>query len=299
MAFTATKFLSVRGFPYPLGQDSTQRSMIIRGSFVENDTSTEYSVGGIGSTSFEVTAFSSVGLVTYSSLKGAPLYNGQRVVVYNTSSNTNDGTYIVSAITATTTTSGTFIALAIPGKTLAASSQTGQTAEGVGQIQFGIRYPLTQTFTATAVTVAGPIATITYTTLTGPQLWGGDIVVIAGMTNAGNNGTFTINAAYPTSSTAGSFTITNTTAVATDSGTGTGTFKAGVETSSAAETPTQVNVFTSKGWVYLWDNTNYTIRIFTTGTASGDILNEATLGASVAWDGTITFEAIFAKYLPS
>jgi hypothetical protein len=279
-----------------MGQDNTQKMVILRGNFVENDTSTQYSVGGIGSTSFEVTAFSAVGLVTYTALKGQQLVNGQRVVIYNTSSNTNDGTYVVSVLTPNTSTpltAGTFVAVPIGLNVLAGSAQTTQTAEGVGQIQFGNKSGISQTFTATAVTVSGGISTITYTTLVGPQLWPGQSVLIAGMTNTGNNGTFSIVQSAPTSSTAGSFTVTNSSGVATDSGTGTGSFIPGSDVATLV--PVQVNIFTSKGWSYLWDSTNYTIRIFTTGTSSGSIANEAALGASVAYDGTITYEAIFVR----
>lgn len=293
MSYTATKYLSPRAFAYPRGVDQTQRNTTLRGYMIENDTSTEYSVGGIGSSSFEVTAFSNVGLVTYSSLKGLPLINGQRVVVYNTSSNTNDGTYIVSQLTSTT-----FVAVPIPGKTLAGSSQTTQTAEGVGQIQFGNRQPIAQTFTVSAVTVSGGLMTCTYTTLTGPQLFPGDSVTLAGMTNAGNKGTFSLVGVFPTSSTAGSFTVNNPNGVSTDSGTGTGSFNAGSDNESAGEVPTQVIIFSPAGWDYVWDINNYTIRIFVTGASASAVFSEAAVGATVAFDGNITFEAIFPRSLP-
>ena len=300
-AYTATKFLSVKPYEYPKGQDNTQHRVIISGNLVENDTSTEYSVGGIGSSSFEVTAFSAVGLVTYSSLKGQALINGQLVVIYDTSSNTNDGTYTVSALATTSTTAGTFTAVPIGLNALAGSAQTSQTAKGVGQIQWGNRSTIAQTFTATAVAVSSTTMTVTYTTLTGPQLWPGQPVVLTGMTNAGNNGTFSINLTAPTSSTAGSFTVTNTAAVATDSGTGTGTFTPGIGIGSCGNLagPIEVDIYSSKGWVYRWDYTNQTIRIYTTGTASTDILNEAAVGATVTYDGTMAFRADFVRsYAP-
>lgn len=295
MAYTATKFLSVRPFPFPRGKDNTQRMEYIFGSLIENDTATNYSTGGIGSTSFQVTAFSAVGLVTYSTLVGLPLVNGQRVVVFNTASNTNDGTYIVSQLTISTTTTGTFIAVPLPGKSLAASAQTGQTAEGVGQIQWSSRTPLSQTFTATAVTVSGTQMTITYTTLVGPQLQSGQGVLIAGMTNAGNNGTFNINIINQTSSTAGSFIVTNAAAVALDSGTGTANLLVGSDEPAAAGVPVEVELGTTKGYLYQWDGTNYTIRIFVTGASSGAIFAEAALGSSVTFDNSITFAATFPR----
>lgn len=298
MAYTATKYLSVIPNLYPRGGDNSQRMAWVIGTLAENDTATEYAVGGIGSTSFEVTAFSSVGLVTYSSLVGAPLVNGQRVVVSNTASNTNDGTYIVSAITTTSATAGTFVAVALPGKSLAGSSQTSQTAEGVGQIQWGARVTLTQTFTATAVSVSGTNMTVTYTTLVGPQLQANpnQKIVLTGMTNAGNNGTFTINVVTQTSSTGGSFIVTNAAAVATDSGTGTGTLTVGSNDHSAAGVPVWAEISSSqKGWVYVWDAINYTVRIFVTGTSANTVLNEAALGANVAFDGTIQFRAEFVR----
>lgn len=295
MAYTATKYLSPAGFSFPKGQDDTQRMVVFRGSLVENDTAGNYSTGGVGSTAFQVTAFSAVGLVTYNSLVGAPLINGQRVVIFNTASNTNDGTFIVSQIIPSSAVAGTFVALPIPGKTLAGSAQTSQTAEGVGQIQWGTRVQINQTFTATAVSVTGGIATITYTTLVGPQLQPGQSVTFSGMTNAGNNGTFSVTGAFPTSSTGGTFTITNPSGVSTDSGTGTGIFMAGLGNASANETPVQIKVDSNKGWIYKWDPINQTIRIFG-GATSGAILAEAALGAvSSLFDGGITFEGVFTR----
>ena len=299
MSYTATKYLGVRPFPFPKGNDNTQRMAIIRGQLVDCDTATEYTPGGIGSSSFEVTAFSAVGLVTYSALKGAPLVNGQRVVVYATASNLNDGTYIVSQLTPSSATAGTFVAIPIPGATLNGTGQTAQTAQGVGQIQWGARVQEAQTFVVTAVSVSGGVMTCTYTTLTGPQLTPGDPVLLAGMSNAGNNGGFTLGAVYPTSATGGSFTVINPNGVTTDSGTGTGKFQAGSENASAGEVPVQVQIFTSKGWIYVWDATNQTIRIFTTGSASTDVFNEAAVGATVAFDPTITFEAVFSRTIAS
>lgn len=293
MSYTATKYLSPRALAFPGGFDNSQKMVTVRGTLVENDTATEYSTGGVGSTSFQVTAFSAVGLVTYNSLVGMPLYNGQLVVVFGTTH--NDGTYTVANVAATTTVAGTFTAVPLAGKTLNGTGDTAQTAEGVGQIQWGIRQFLNQTFTATAVTVSGGIMTVTYTTLTGPQLQPGDNVTLVGMTNAGNNGTFSLNTVTPTSSTAGSFTVTNANAVATDSGTGTGKFKSGIEAVYTADAPIEVQFFTNKGWVYSWNYVNQTVQIFTTGTASGDVLNEAALGASVAFDGTIHFRATFIR----
>jgi hypothetical protein len=295
MAYTATKTLQPRAFPFPAGFDNTQKMAWLRGTMVENDTATEYSIGGIGSSAFQVTAFSAVGLVTYNSLVGLPLVNGQLVVIYNTSSNTNDGTYTVSQLTPSSSVAGTFVAVPLAGKTLAGSAQTTQTAEGVGQIQFGSRQYLNQTFTVTAVTVSGGVMTCTYTTLVGPQLQPGDSVLLAGMTNAGNNGSFSLVAVYPTSSTAGSFTVTNTAAVASDSGTGTGKFKTGSDFYDTLYAPVQVELFNSKGYLYKWNPTNQTVQIFMTGASSGAVLAEAALGATVAFDGGITFETIFQR----
>lgn len=304
--YTATKYLCPVPFAFPGGFDNTQHLVTVRGRMIENDTSTMYTPGGIGSTSFEVTAFSAAGLVTYSSLVGVPLVNGQKVVVNNTASNTNDGTYIVSAITPSSATAGTFIAL--PGPTaIAGSAQTSQTAEGVGQIQFGNRAIINQTFTATAVTVSGGIMTVTYTTLVGPQLVPGQPVVLTGMTNTGNNGTFTLSTVVPTSSTGGSFTIANASAVATDSGTGTGTFTSGIDVYNSSFAPVQVlfsssTILGSAGantgttaYNYEWDSINQTVRIIVTGASSGAALAEAALGAHTAFDNSITFQAVLIR----
>ena len=295
MSYTATKYFSPRAFPFPAGFDNTQHLVWVRGNMVDCDTATEYTPGGVGSTSFEVTAFSAVGLVTFSAMKGVPLVNGQLVVVYNTSSNTNDGTYTVSNIVYTTASAGTFTAVPILNNALAGSAQTSQTAEGVGQIQFGQRALISQTFTATAVAWSGGISTVTYTTLTGPQLWPGDNVTLVGMTNSGNNGTFSLNAVYPTSSTAGAFKFNNVNGVATDSGTGTGAFRAGTDAYNSSSIPVMVKLLNYNGYVYVWNVQNQTIQVFTTGTASTDALNEASLGATVLFEKTLTFEALLIR----
>lgn len=299
MAYTATKYLLPRPHPFPRGRDTTQSMSYSWGIMAENDTASNYAVGGVGSSSFQVTAFSAVGLVTYNTLVGLPLVNGQLVVVSNTASNTNDGTYKVSSLTTTSSTAGTFIAVPLPGNSLAGSAQTAQTAEGVGQIQWSARSPVTQTFTATAVTVSGTQMTVTYTTLVGPQLQATDqSVILSGMTNAGNNGTFTINSIKQTSSTAGSFIVTNANAVASDSGTGTASYVFGINDPSAANLPVEAFIHSyQKGWVYQFDRVNQTVRIFVTGTSANTVLNEAALGANVAFDGFIVYQANFVKWV--
>jgi hypothetical protein len=194
----------------------------------------------------------------------------------------------------TSSTAGTFVAL--PGPTaIAGSAQTSQTAEGVGQIQFGQNALIAQTFTATAVTVSGGISTVTYTTLVGPQLQPGQKVIIAGMTNAGNNGTFSLVTVTQTSSTGGSFTINNAAGVATDSGTGTANYRAGISLYNTSTAPLQVQFFSTKGYDYRWDYINQTVRIILTGASSGAALSEAALGATVAFDNTIHFEALLVR----
>jgi hypothetical protein len=296
MAYTATKTLNPALFAFPSGVDNTEHTVILRGTLVENDTATEYVPGGVGSTAFQVTAFSAVGLVTYSSFKGVPLVNGQLVVIYNTASNTNDGTFTVSNVVASSTSAGTFTAVPLTGKTLSGTGQTGQTAQGVGQLHFGVQALIPQTFTVTAVSNTGGQVTYTYTTLVGPQLQASQSVTIAGCTNAANNGTFTINSITQTSSTAGSFIVTNSAGVTTDSGTGSGNFQAGLQTFARNGVPVvQMTFFSIKGYTYVWNTTNSTVQIFLTGTSSGAVQNEAGLGATVAFDGTIRFEAIYVR----
>lgn len=296
MSYTATKVIQPRLYPYPKGQDFAGRTFTLRGSLVENDTATEYAVGGVGQSAFEVTAFSAVGLVTYSNLKGLPLVNGQKATISNTGSNTNDGTYLISQLTPSSATAGTFVAVPSP-TPISGSAQTTQTAEGVGGFLFGSRQLIPQTFTATAVVAqVGGFMKVTYTTLVGPQLTQNDSVYLAGMTNPGNNGgPFVIVSATPTSSTAGSFIVQNPNAVSSDSGTGTGNFQAGAENYAAANPPVTVKIFSNKGYTYVWNDQNQTIQIFLTGTASGDPSNEAALGATVAFDGTMKFEAVFDR----
>ena len=292
MAYTATKYLSPKAYAFPNGFDQTAKTTIVRGVLLENDTSTEYSVGGIGSSSFEVTAFSNVGLVTFSALVGLPLINGQRVVVYNTASNTNDGTYIVSNIAMSSATAGTFTAVPIPGKTLAGSSQTTQTAEGVGQLNFAARAQINQTFTVSGVAASGGITTVTYTTLVGPQLFPGQSVTLP---LSSGTAVYSPIAVYPTTSTGGSFTVSDPSAAAT-TGSGTGAFISGIEAVQSALNPIQVRIMSSDlGYVYLYDQTNLTARIFVQDGSAGHALQEVALGANVVFDGTLAFEAIFLR----
>lgn len=292
MSYTATKYVSPKPFEYPNGFANEDRTTIIRGALFENDTSTEYSVGGIGSSAFEVTAFSNVGLVTYSNLVGLQLVNGQTVVVYNTSGNTNDGTYIVSQLTPSSATAGTFVAVPIPGKALAGSSQTGQTAEGVGQLSFTERQQINQTFTISGVSASAGITTVTYTTLVGPQLRPGQTVILP-VTGGAGTAVYTVTNAFPTSSTAGSFTVQDPSAVAT-SGSGTGIFITGTDVVQTLDNPIQVTITGAKGYWYQYDYINNTIRIFVTGSANGPAV-EAAVGATVAFDGTMRFEAVFIR----
>jgi hypothetical protein len=300
MAYTATKYFTPKPFLYPRGSDNTQRNQVIRGQLLDCSTPTEYSVGGIGSSAFEVTAFSAVGLVTFSALLGVPLVNGQKVVIYNTSSNTNDGTYFVSGLTYTSATAGTFTAVPLPFNTLAGSAQTSQTAEGVGQMQWGARALQQTTLTLTGVTVSGTTATITYTTLSGPQLFPAEQIVITGMTNSGNNGTFTINAILVSTATTGSIQITNASAVASDSGSGTANLLSGVDDSACIENPTPPVIIGNSGGIslaglmYVWDNTNQTVRIFGASGSAG-VATELALGAHAVLESALYFQAQFPR----
>lgn len=289
MAYTATKYLTVVPYSYPTGQDYTQRLVYLRGQLFDCDTATMYSVGGIGSTSFEVTAFSAAGLVTFSALTGLPLVNGQLVVIYNTASNTNDGTYTVNNISYSSTTAGTFTAAPIGLNALSGTAQTSQTAEGVGQIQWGNRTLLQQTLTISAVSAASGITTATYTTLVGPQIKPGQTVTLP---LSSGTAQYTVIQVTQTSSTGGKFTVADASASVT-TGSATGGFNPGTDAALVNATPAQVRVSGSNGYVYVWNATNQTIQVWLTGTASGDPLNEAGLGATVAFDSTITFEAVF------
>jgi hypothetical protein len=294
MAYTASKYFSIKPLPYPAGQDNAQRTSTLRGTLSDQSADAiNYTVGGVGSSSFQITAFSAVGLVTYNSLIGLPLQNGQKIVAVGTTH--NDGTYIVSKLTPATSVSGTFVAVPLPGHSLDGTGDTAQTAEGVGGLQWGAKYSIPQTFTVTAVTVSAGVMTCTYTTLTGPQLSPRDPVTLAAFTNAGNDGSFTINTVVTTSATAGSFTVANLNAVASDSGTGTGFSMSGFSENAADNSPVEVRLTSTKGFVYIYDTTNNTIRIFATGTASGDALNEIATGANATFDNTVSFAAVFER----
>ena len=289
MSYTGTKYLGVRPYPFPRGSDNTQRMAYIRGNLVDCDTATEYCPGGIGSSSFEVTAFSAVGLVTYSNLKGDPLVNGQRVVVYNTASNTNDGTYIVSVITPSSASAGTFVAIAIPGKALSGSAQTTQTAEGVGQLNFGNRNLQAQTFTATAVTWSGGVMTVTHTTLTGHATLAGrqrndrrddqlrkqrHLLAHSGLSNFLYS---RVIYGHQSQRRHNRFGNRN------------GKVSAGSENASVTnEVPVQVNIFSAQGYIYRWDPVNYTIRIFLAGAGSGTIVSTSSAPTITTSSGGVT-----------
>jgi YVTN family beta-propeller protein len=92
--------------------------------------------------------------------------------------------------------------------------------------------PLESTVNVTAVTQSGSAASYTYTLISGPALRPGMEVVITGMADAGNNGTFTLTAAS-----SGIFTVANSAGVNASSQNGTGAVVVEVNTS----TPTGCN----------------------------------------------------------
>ncbi len=94
--------------------------------------------------------------------------------------------------------------------------------------------PLESTVNITAATQSGSNTTYTYTLTSGPALRPGMEIVVAGMTDAGNNGTFTLVAAN-----AGTFTVANSAGATASSQSGTGTVV--VEISTAFPTGCDVN----------------------------------------------------------
>jgi hypothetical protein len=96
MSYTATAVAAVVPFGYPRGLDITQNNQIVRGQL--SLANAAYNKGGLGSTGFQVTAVTVLGVVTYNQLVGLPLQVGQKVVIFNTASNTNDGTYTIASV---------------------------------------------------------------------------------------------------------------------------------------------------------------------------------------------------------
>ena len=95
-------------------------------------------------------------------------------------------------------------------------------------------FPLEPTVNITAATQSGLNTTYTYTLTSGPALRPGMEIVVAGMTDAGNNGTFTLVAAN-----AGTFTVANSTGATASSQSGTGAVV--VEISTAFPTGCDIN----------------------------------------------------------
>ncbi len=94
--------------------------------------------------------------------------------------------------------------------------------------------PLESTVAITAAAQNGSNTTYTYNLISGPALRPGMKVVVAGLTDAGNNGTFTLLAANT-----GTFTVANNVGVAASSQSGTGSVV--VEISTAFPTGCDVN----------------------------------------------------------
>jgi hypothetical protein len=291
MAYTSTSTLAVIPFNYPRGVDNTQNCQYIRGNLVFSGGTGEYSVGGIGSTSFEVTDVTALGVVTYASLTGQPLHNGQTVVIVSTTTAGNSGNKTISAVTPSSATAGTFQI-----NTFGAVHDATQTAEGVGSLQFGTIAQLAQTYTVASVVASVGTTAYTYTTLTGPQVQAAQTVTIAGMTNPGNNGTFRVKSVATTSITAGTITAYNSAGVSTDSGTGVGVVKVGSESIETSSAPTQVRIWstTGSGYFYNWDSLNQTVQVLVTGTAATDPDLEAAVANTIAFDN-LQFEAVFPR----
>lgn len=289
MSYSATQLAEPRAFSYPVGVENTQHLVTIRGYIVEDSANAgNYALGGFGSSQFEVTDVTAAGVATYGSLSGLQLLNGQWIY-YSGSTHFPLGAYQISKVTPSSGTAGTF-SLGVAG-----THDATLTAQGVGQVQWGIQALLAQTFTvATVPSVTATTMTFTYTTLTGPQLFPGDQVTLSSLTNAGNNGTFTIISVVTSSGTAGTVVVSNSGGVASDSGSGVGNFNAGIGAAPFNNAPVMVKFFSSLGYDYRWNAASQTIKVFLAGTAT-DALDEAALGGTVAFDPTLTFEAIFSR----
>jgi len=206
---------------------------------------------------------------------------GDTVVVTGFTNAGNNGTFLVNASTATT---------------LTLSDKAG----------------VTETDPATAILATGSANTVYVGTITGGTGNGfaGDSFVIAGFTNAGNNGTFTC-----TASTATTLTCSNTAGVTeTHAGTATtnGTFNWALGAVSINPSAADIGVTTTVGSaVFLGQSTTYNITVFNNGTsaanavvltdtlAPGMTLNSVTPSAGTTCTGTgpitCTLPTPFAK----
>ncbi len=111
---------------------------------------------------------------------------------------------------------------------------TGVTVINAGDGSVRKTIPLESTVAITAAAQNGNNTTYTYSLISGPALRPGMEIVVAGMTDAGNNGTFTLLAANT-----GTFTVANNVGAAASSQSGTGAVV--VEISTAFPTGCDVN----------------------------------------------------------
>jgi hypothetical protein len=283
MAYTVSNYLSPVPFGYPRGLDNTQQNQIVRGLLVQSQVP-GYMVGGIGSTIFEVTDVTALGVCTYSNLLGLQLVNGQLVTLLAATTSGNNGVKTISAVTPSSLTAGTF--KITPN---AATHDASQTINGVGALRFGVIGQNAQTFTVASVVATSTTVAYTYTTLTGPQVQPGQQVLIAGCSHAGNNGLFEVQSVVQTSITAGTITCFNSGGTSSDSGTGTGSLKVGLIAVQSA-TPTEVLAFSqySGAYDYKWNPVAQTLRI---ATASSEL---ATSASTWAYD-LVQFVATFPR----
>ena len=251
MSYVTGSYVSVQPYEYPRGVDRTLFNQVLRGIVQPAGPVTlDYVTGGLGSSTFEVTAVSTAGVATYSALLGVPLYSGQTVTLSTLTH--NSGTYTISTVAPSSSTAGTFQlvniytnGLFVPIGTLTAD--TSQTANGVGQISFATPASVKQAATISAVTQSVTQSTLTYSALVGPQFKAGQQVTISGMTNAGNNGTFEVLGVEYTTYAVGHLIIYNPNGVASDSGTLAATVKVGSNSIYTTQPPTQVKFCVRRG----------------------------------------------------
>jgi hypothetical protein len=289
MSYTATTPVAPIPFSNPRGSDFTQKNQTIRGNLFQYGGTVEYAVGGVGSTSFEVTDITTLGVVTYSNLVGLPLVNGQKVVIGSVGpTGTNAGIKTISAVTVATASTGTFQI-----DTFNGTHDASLTVEGVGQIQFAEKQNVAQAFTVATVTAGSAGAngtfTFTYSGLTGPQLQVGQSVTLA-CSKAANTGTFVVKTVTPSTIAAGSVVVYATGGGAsTDTGTGAAFLAVGVEAIQTAQPPTEVLVWSTKpsAFVYTFNPLSQTVQVLTASA-------ELAVGTTWSFD-TIQFVAVFPK----
>jgi hypothetical protein len=131
MAYNPPAVAVCTPFGYPRASDNLQRSNILRGT-LSLTYGAYYTVGGLGSNSFNVTTVAvsgSVSTLTYASLLGAAIQVGATVFIAGATHATNNGPWKVVTVTPTSATAGSFTI--VNAAATAESSSTGSGSQAL------------------------------------------------------------------------------------------------------------------------------------------------------------------------